>query len=150
MELIQREEMHYVKITQSVLSLIKQQSNTEWIGLGDDCTQMFMARMKQRRAMTCIYSLKDHNDKRVESFDAVAKIMTSYYEEALGTHNNHITHIDNRVIAMGPYLTVDQLCKPFGDQDIKQALSSIPNYKSPRPNGKTADFSRPARHALVL
>jgi len=79
----------------------------------------------------------------VEGFDAVAEIMTNYYKELLGTHNTHRTHIDDRVITMDPYLTIVQqiqLYKPFSDQDIKRALLSIPNYKSPRPDGDNSGF----------
>ena len=61
-ELVHQENMprqNYVKISQSALSLIKQQSKAEWVGYGDDCSRLFMAKIKQRKAMTCIYQLKD-------------------------------------------------------------------------------------------
>ena len=40
----QREEAsrtHYIKILSSVIDIIKQQSNVEWISYGDECTKYF-------------------------------------------------------------------------------------------------------------
>jgi len=48
-ELLQEESdsrEYYVSINHSAISLIKQQSKAKWIGFGDECTRMFMARVK--------------------------------------------------------------------------------------------------------
>jgi len=123
----------YILINHSAISLMQQQSKAEWIGLGDECTRMFMARIKQRKAMTSIFHIRDLNDQRVEGFEAVSMVMTRYYKELLGKSDHHITCVDPLVIEAGPSLTIEQqlqLCKPFEDTAIKNVLFSIPNHKS--------------------
>ncbi|KAJ8441435.1 LOW QUALITY PROTEIN: hypothetical protein Cgig2_023621 [Carnegiea gigantea] len=51
---------HYVSITHSAISLLKQQGKADWIAYGDECSRFFMSRIKQRKAMTYIYTLRDH------------------------------------------------------------------------------------------
>jgi len=53
------------------------------------------------------------------------------------------TQLDPQVIGMGNTLTVEQqlkLCAPFIDQEIKTIMFSIPNIKSPSPNGLSSGF----------
>ena len=45
--------------------------------------------------MTCIYTLRDHNDQRVEGFDNVAEVMTTFYQGLLGEKEHHRTRIDH-------------------------------------------------------
>ncbi|KAJ8419964.1 hypothetical protein Cgig2_012405 [Carnegiea gigantea] len=44
------------------------------IGYGDECSRIFMARMKQRKAMTSFFHIRDQNDQRVEGFDTVSEM----------------------------------------------------------------------------
>ena len=86
-DLVQRESsarQNYVSITQSALSLIKQQSKAEWVGYGDECSRYFTAKIKQRKAMISIYQLKDKQGQWVEGFEAVADIITAFYKDLLG------------------------------------------------------------------
>jgi len=134
---------HYVNITHSALALMKQQSNAEWIGFGDECSRHFMAKIKQRKALQSIYQIKDSNDQWVEGFDRVADIMTDFYHNLLGEQEQHISTIEKEIIHLGHTLSPEQqlkLCQPFTDNDIKQALFSIPNHKSPGPDGFNNGF----------
>ena len=145
-ELVQQDNMarqNYVMITQSALSLIKQQSKAEWVGYGDDCSRFFMAKIKQRKAMTSIYQLKDKQGQWVRGFDEVADIMTDFYTDLLGRHDSQRCHIDPQVTQYGHTLSLEQqikLCQSFKDNEIKQALFSIPDFKSPGPDGFNSGF----------
>ena len=122
---------------------MKQQCKAEWIGFGDECSRLFMARIKQRKVMASIYFIKGHDDQRFKGFEAVSTVLTDYYKDLLGNSNHHRTGIDTRIIEMGPTLTIDQqlyLYKPFEDADIKDVFFSIPNYKSPGPDGYNSGF----------
>jgi len=91
-DLVQQENLakqNYVMITQSSLSLIKQQSKAEWVGYGDECSRYFMAKIKQRKAMTCIYQLQDKQGQWVQGFDEVAGIITDFYTDLLGKQESH-------------------------------------------------------------
>jgi len=53
------------------------------------------------------------------------------------------TKVDQQVIELGQYLTIKQqiqLCNPFNDSNIKEALFSIPNHKSPWPDRFNSGF----------
>jgi len=48
-----------------------------------------------------------------------------------------------QVIHLGPTLNFEDqigLCKQFSNKDVKDALFSIPNFKSPGPNGYNSGF----------
>ncbi|KAJ8435936.1 hypothetical protein Cgig2_013283 [Carnegiea gigantea] len=129
-DLLQKENSskeHYVSINHSAISLTKQQSKANWIGYGDECSRVFMARIKQRKVMTSIFHIRDHNNQGVEGFDAVTEVMTRFYKELLGIKKHHRIKVDQQ---------------PFNDSEIKQALFFIPNHKSLGPDGFNSSFIR--------
>ena len=102
-----------------------------------------MAKIKQRKAMTCIYQLKDKQGQWVQGFDKVADIITDFYKDLLGKHISQRCHINPQVLQHGNTLSLEQqikLCQPFHDHEIKQALFSIPDFKSPGPDGFNSGF----------
>ncbi|KAJ8419893.1 hypothetical protein Cgig2_017703 [Carnegiea gigantea] len=134
---------HYITINHSTILLIKQQSKPEWISFGDECSRIFMARIKQRKALTSIFYIRDQNGQRVEGFDAVSEVMTKYYKGLLGMTDHQRTKIDPQVIELGQCLTIEQqirLCQQFEDSGIKKVLFPIPNHKSPSPDRYNSDF----------
>ena len=59
------------------------------------------------------------------------------------------TQLDPQVIGKGNTLTVEQqlkLCVPFTDQEIKTTLFSIPNIKSPGPDGFSSGYFKATWH----
>ena len=93
--------------------------------------------------MTSIYQLQDKHGQWVEGFEVVADIITDFYKDLLGKHDPQRSQLDPRVIEYGHTLSLDQqinLCQPFKETDIRQALFSIPNFKSPGPDGFNSDF----------
>ena len=80
---------------------MKQQSKADWIGFGDECSRQFMAKIKQRKVLQCIYQVKDKNDQWVEGFDKVADIMTDFYHNVLGRQEQHTSAIDMDILGKG-------------------------------------------------
>jgi len=102
-----------------------------------------MARLKQRKALASIFHIKDQNDHKVEGFEAVTEVLTKYYRGLLGVMDPHRRNIDLQVMELGQDLTIEQqimLCQPFEDSEIKKVLFSIPNHKSPSPDGYNSGF----------
>jgi len=133
----------YISINHSAISLMQQQSKAKCIGLADECTRMFMSRIKQRKAITCIFHIRDTNGQRVEGFEAVSEVMISFYKDLLGKNDYHRTSVDPLVIEARLSLILEQqlqLCKPFNNNDIKHVLFSIPNHKSPCLDGFSSGF----------
>ncbi|KAJ8423639.1 hypothetical protein Cgig2_032927 [Carnegiea gigantea] len=134
---------HYIRILSSSVDLIKQQSKAEWIGYGDDCTRFFFARAKQRKLAVYVYSLEDAQGHTQYGFSAVAQVLHDYYSALLGPSIQPIAPIDLAIIQLGRCLTPEQqhgLCIPFTDREIKDAIFSIPNHKSPVPDGYSSGF----------
>ena len=51
--------------------------------------------------------------------------------------------MDQEVMQQGPKMTIEQqlkISKPFTNQEIKEAMFSIPNTKSPSPDGFSNGF----------
>ena len=93
--------------------------------------------------MTCIFHIQDSNGHRVESFKAVSDVMTDFYKNLLGRTEVQRANVDPRVIKAGPSLSLEhqvQLCRPFSNTKIKQMFCSIPNHKSPGPDGFSSGF----------
>ncbi|KAJ8437171.1 hypothetical protein Cgig2_010932 [Carnegiea gigantea] len=104
---------HHIAINHLAILLIKQQSKADWIGVGDECSRIFMARIKQRN-------------------------MIKYYKGLLGMMDHQRTKIGPQVMELGQCLIIKhqiKLSQPFEDSDIKKVLFSIPNHKSPGPDG---------------
>jgi len=86
---------------------MQQQSKAEWIRLADECTRMFMARIKQRKAMTSIFDIRDINGQRVEGFEVALEVITRFYKELLGNKEYHRTCVDPLVIEVGSSPTLE-------------------------------------------
>ncbi|KAJ8422634.1 hypothetical protein Cgig2_028505 [Carnegiea gigantea] len=129
---------NYISILSSSLTLLRQQCKIDWISYGDDSTRFFFAKAKQRKLTTYIYSIHDASDNEVEGFDLVGDVLFSYYRDHLGKASMRRAPLDPATIAQGATLSMEQqleLCMPFSDNDIKEAMFDIPNHKSPGPDG---------------
>ncbi|KAJ8441878.1 hypothetical protein Cgig2_034137 [Carnegiea gigantea] len=156
-------ELHYVKsrhnssrtpVTQIYYTEKKQPQTIMWKSINmlfhslnnkarDECSKVFITKIKQRKAMTRIYTIRNHHDQWIEGFAAVTEVMTAFYKTLLGTKDPCRILVDQNVINQGPRLSIDQqynLCKPFSDSEIKQVIFSIPNHKSPGLDGYNSTF----------
>ncbi|KAJ8421553.1 hypothetical protein Cgig2_004598 [Carnegiea gigantea] len=118
---------HYIKILISW-------SNADWIRFGDDCTRHFFFRVKQRKLDTYIYTITDK---------LVLEVMFTFYKDLLGIQLPCRSHIDQEVVHSGILLAIEQqlkICAPFKDTEIKEAMFSIPNCKSPGLDGYSSGF----------
>ncbi|KAJ8425201.1 hypothetical protein Cgig2_004323 [Carnegiea gigantea] len=133
----------YIAILSSSLALIKQQCKVEWITQGDEYSRFFFAKAKQRKLATYIYNIHDAENREVEGFEEVRKVMLAFYTKLLGHLSIIRRPIDKEIIKQGPVLSQEQLvtlCKPLTHAEIKEVIFSIPNIKSPRPDGFGSGF----------
>ncbi|KAJ8430456.1 hypothetical protein Cgig2_030112 [Carnegiea gigantea] len=145
---------NYISILSSSLAFLRQQCKMDWISYGDDSTRFFFAKAKQRKLTTYIYSIHDASDNEVEGFDLVGDVLFSYYRDHLGKASMRRAPLDPATIEQGATLSMEQqleLCMPFSDNDIKEAMFDIPNHKSPGPDsfssghkGMVGLFSHPS------
>jgi len=83
---------HYVEITNLPSHYLS--NKADWIAYGDDRSRVFMAKIKQRKAMTNIYTIRNHLDQWVEGFDEVSGVMTAVYKTLLGTKDQSRIPLD--------------------------------------------------------
>lgn len=73
-------------------------------------------------------------------------MLQTFYGSLLGP-STPTAPLNPKVIAMGNTLTLEHqmdICGPFTIASIKQAMFSIPDIKSPRPNGYNNTFFKAA------
>jgi len=76
-------------------------------------------------------------------FDKVARLTAEFYNKLLETQSHDMAHIDRDIMDSGAKLSIKQqlnLYGPFSERDIKEAIFSILNVKSPRPYCYSSSF----------
>lgn len=124
-------------------SMMKQKAKVDWLRQGDLNTAYFHARVKQRRASCSIRSICDSQGNWHDDPEHVKAILLDYFQLLLGSSSSTIASVDTSVIRDGPVLSIAQassLSSPIQDEEVKQALFSIENSKSPGPDGYSSGF----------
>ncbi|XP_074314159.1 uncharacterized protein LOC141649363 [Silene latifolia] len=112
------------ELTKSKESFLSQKSKHQLIKDGDANSSYFHGMLKRRRNMNKVVMVKDMNGK-----------MCDTQEQVQDTKKIH-----RRIIDQGPTCNVEywtSLMKPVTGEEIKEALFSIPDIKSPGPDGYT-------------
>ncbi|KAJ8435318.1 LOW QUALITY PROTEIN: hypothetical protein Cgig2_026410 [Carnegiea gigantea] len=131
------------------MALMKEECKIEWISYGDDNTRTFFAGAKQRKLASYIYQIKD--DKGILLKDLTRGNNDVILQYPIRGAVYHKQTIDIDVMNQGPTLSRDQqvhMCQDFTDMDIKTALYSIPDIKSPGPDGFNSGFFKHTWHKL--
>ncbi|XP_062114042.1 uncharacterized protein LOC133825062 [Humulus lupulus] len=101
------------------------------------------AKEKRRKADNSIASYTNDNGLLVDDFKEVVSHFTEHFKSHLGSPSSASGVVDQSYIDLGSKLSVEQqlyLLKPFSTKEIKAALFSIPNTKSPGPDGYGSGF----------
>lgn len=105
--------------------------------------------MQQRKANIHVYELQDEQGQTYRGFESGSNLLQKYYKALLSKDCKDRSPIDPHVIQLGATLPVDlqfQLCAPFSGKDIKEAMFSISNLKSPDPDGFSSGFFKASWH----
>ena len=79
----QAREQH-IYIVSSLIDLIRQQCEVDWLNYGDDCTWYFFAKAKQRKVESYAFTIQDDHGHVHQGFGEVADILQVYYKGLLG------------------------------------------------------------------
>ncbi|XP_062103549.1 uncharacterized protein LOC133814628 [Humulus lupulus] len=100
-------------------------------------------KVKRRKTENSIVSYTKDNGVLVDDFKEVVSHFSEHFKSHLGTPSSASGMVDQNYMDLGSKLSVEQqlyLLKPFSPKEIKAALFSIPNTKSPGPDGYGSGF----------
>ncbi|KAJ6871911.1 hypothetical protein NC651_031103 [Populus alba x Populus x berolinensis] len=131
----------YMQLCKDEESVLKQRSRINWLQLGDRNTKFFHNSLLHRQVRNRIHCLQDSTGTLVTDQQKMGMLASSYYEQLLSAPQVHsqgpIQHLYPIPISADSH---SALSLPITDDDIKNALFSIPDSKSPGPDGYNAYF----------
>ncbi|KAL9230591.1 hypothetical protein vseg_005924 [Gypsophila vaccaria] len=123
-----------------------QKLKRKWVLEGDANTAYFHAILKGRRDQNKVRLLEDRDGVVCDNPKAIQTDFLNYYQHILGQSHN-TSKIHKKIIDCGPRCDaemVQQLLQPVTGEEIKATLFSIPDTKSPGPDGYTSRFFKDA------
>ncbi|XP_062075339.1 uncharacterized protein LOC133779384 [Humulus lupulus] len=124
-------------------SFLIQRSKVTWLRQGDLNTSFFHAFLKKRKAENGIVSFMTEEGQLVDNYTEVVSHFLGHFKDCLGSPSSASGRVNMQHIDLGPKLSVEQqasFLRPFSKKEIREALFSIPNTKSPGPDGYGSDF----------
>lgn len=153
LQLQQQERMlkaDYKKLVNAELALLKQKAKSDWLNLSDTNSKFFHNRIKERRAQCKITSIFTDTGELITDEKGVQDEFLKFYDQILCTIDA-VRPLKSDIITNGPILSQQQgeaLCQPVFDDEIKEAIFSIPSSKSPGPDGFTSGFYKATWHIM--
>ena len=140
-----RERSHaslYMQLCKDEESLFKQRSRINWLQLGDRNTKFFHNSLLHRQVRNQIHSLQNSSTGSIiTDQQEMGNLASSYYEQLLSAPHpplpGSVQHLFPNIITEASRLSINL---PITDEDIKAALFSIPDNKSPGPDGYNSFF----------
>ncbi|XP_039063432.1 uncharacterized protein LOC120208157 [Hibiscus syriacus] len=123
---------------------LKQKAKINWIKEGDKCSKFFHSVIASNNKRDTIRVLIDYQGKRLESFDQMATEVLEFFKMQLGSADPNVKHTDIQFLKnllhydMPTELSTD-LIRTVSNEEIKEALFSQGNDKTPGPDGNSID-----------
>jgi len=131
----------YMQLCKDEESFFKQKSRVQWLHLGDQNTNFFHKSLLHRQVRNRIHSLQDEEGNLVHDQLEIGNMAAIYFERLLTTP--HCTQ-PAEVMTIFPNKISEasgtSCMAPITNDDIKSALFSIPDNKSPGLDGYNALF----------
>ena len=119
----------------------KQRSRIQWLNEGDNNTKFFHQKASRRRNKNRITQLSREDGTICEEIDEMQQMTRDFYRNLYsseGTKNMEqvLSHVPRKVTeGMNAFL-----CKPFTEEEIKEALFQMYPMKATGPDGYPAHF----------
>ena len=120
-------------------------SRARWFEEGERSTKYFLNMERRNFNNKCISRLKSEDNQIIEDKNQILGILKQFYSKLyLSSSKNNETDIDNFFKEIkGPKLSEDKkkYCEgPITENELKFALMSVPNNKTPGNDGYSAEF----------
>lgn len=120
----------------------KQRAKQFWLREGDSNTRFFHLYASARKRNNQLERLKDNNGSWVSDPQGLNSIVLQYFQELFATN---IDHYDSVINAVDPCVSDSdntELLTPFTVNEFKEAVFSMHQDKSPRPDGFNPTFTK--------
>lgn len=129
-----------------------QKAKVRWIQEGDDNTKLFHRSIKARRLHNRINTIKKGDGSWAHNSKEVTEAFLGFYQELLG-NDGRVRNVEYVIIEKGCTLNDNQqarLTLDFSADEIKHALFSIPDDKSPGIDGYSSCFFKKSWNIVGL
>ena len=129
--MLEEEELYWYK-----------RAHEKWLHKGDNNTDYFHRIANGRKRKNTIISLLD-GDQSIEGDDNLIKHATSYYKDLFCPAPGNTFPLDNNLWKEGEKVSSadnDFLCRPFSENEIKDALFSMERNKAAGPDNIPTEF----------
>ncbi|KAL9227684.1 hypothetical protein vseg_003343 [Gypsophila vaccaria] len=136
----------YIPIKEAKVSYLAQQAKQAWIKDGDMNSAYFHGVIRGRRNKNKVMMIEDAHGHIVDTPSTIQTAFLSYYEQLLG-ESQGTTKVHQTIINCGNKCTADMsslLLEPVTGKEVRDALFSIPDVKTPGPDGYTSKFYKDA------
>ncbi|XP_074315444.1 uncharacterized protein LOC141651642 [Silene latifolia] len=132
----------YHMLAQAKEDFLTQKAKCSWAKEGDANTAMFHKVIKQRQVKNKVLQIEDAMGKVCKNPEDIIQAFVGYHEDLLGTSTN-TTGFYHPIVAKGKQVQSSEwsaINRIPTDEEIKNSLFSIPDDKSPGPDGYSSCF----------
>ncbi|XP_074297104.1 uncharacterized protein LOC141627782 [Silene latifolia] len=136
----------YKELGQARRSFLSQKAKVQWMDDGDDNTNYRQSLLKARRMQNRVLVIQDRHGVIHVIAQGIEGAFEEYYGYLLGI-SRPLCDVHVPTVSQGSLVTEEHtqiLIKEVTDQEIKDALMSIPASKAPSPDGYTSKFFKDA------
>ncbi|XP_074298892.1 uncharacterized protein LOC141629862 [Silene latifolia] len=133
----------YQELQTACNSFLVQKSKAVWLTDGDSNTKMFHSYMKSRHARNKVLQITDVEGHCCTEPDDIQQAFLTFYQQLLGESATLKPIKSKFVVKKGPICSDEHwqiLLSPVTNEEIKDALFSIPNHKALGPDGYSSAF----------
>ncbi|XP_062099754.1 uncharacterized protein LOC133805589 [Humulus lupulus] len=124
-------------------SFLRQRSKINWLQQGDENTAFFHAYLKKRKVENRIATFVTDQGMINDKFSEVVDHFLNHFRGYMGSRSTNTMSLNSECMEKGAKLSLEQelvVLNPFSNKEIKRVLFSIPDDKSPGPDGYGSGF----------